>query len=134
LEVTNRPNPDAAEDAAIIGAGPTGLTVAMVCKTSGVQVIVTDPLASRREAILHKRRRTHTAALNKNGMMSDTAPEFRTRSARSPDNSLPGRTRSVQNPGNSPPGRTHSMQQEIIGAFCSDFELPNSGFEVRNQI
>lgn len=41
--------PDASDDVAIIGAGPIGLTAAMVCKTAGAHVIVIDPLESRRE-------------------------------------------------------------------------------------
>jgi len=45
-------DPDASDDCVIIGAGPIGLTASMVCKTSGAQVIVTDPIKSRRETIL----------------------------------------------------------------------------------
>lgn len=41
-------HPDASDDVAIIGAGPIGLTTAMVCKTSGAHVIVIDPLSERR--------------------------------------------------------------------------------------
>lgn len=42
-------NPDASDDCVIIGAGPIGLTAAMVCKTAGAKVIVIDPLEQRRE-------------------------------------------------------------------------------------
>jgi L-iditol 2-dehydrogenase len=45
-------DPDASDDCVIIGAGPIGLTASMVCKTANAKVIVTDPLASRRETIL----------------------------------------------------------------------------------
>lgn len=48
----NRCNPDASDDCVIIGAGPIGISTSMVCKTSGAQVIVTDPIASRRKTIL----------------------------------------------------------------------------------
>lgn len=41
-------DPDASDDVAIIGGGPIGLTVAMVCKESGAHVIVVDPLEERR--------------------------------------------------------------------------------------
>jgi L-iditol 2-dehydrogenase len=45
-------NPDASDDVVIIGAGPIGLTVAMVCKTSNAKVIVVEPMESRRKTIL----------------------------------------------------------------------------------
>jgi len=48
----NHCDPDASDDCVIIGAGPIGLSASMVCKTSGAQVIVIEPLASRRETIL----------------------------------------------------------------------------------
>lgn len=46
-------NPDASDDVAIIGAGPIGLTVAMTAKTSGANVIVIEPIKSRRENALN---------------------------------------------------------------------------------
>ena len=42
-------NPDASDDCAIIGGGPIGCSAAMVCATSGANVIVIDPVESRRE-------------------------------------------------------------------------------------
>lgn len=44
--------PDASDVCAIIGAGPIGLTAAMVCKEAGATVIAFDPIASRRAEIL----------------------------------------------------------------------------------
>lgn len=44
--------PDASDDCVIIGGGPIGLSAAMVCKTSGAQVILVDPLEQRRENAL----------------------------------------------------------------------------------
>ena len=48
----NQCNPDASDDCAIIGGGPVGCSAAMVCATSGANVIVIDPVASRRENAL----------------------------------------------------------------------------------
>lgn len=45
----NHCDPDASDDCVIIGAGPIGCSAAMVCATSGANVIVVDPVASRRE-------------------------------------------------------------------------------------
>lgn len=45
-------NPDASDDCAIIGGGPIGCSAAMVCATSGANVIVIDPVESRRENAL----------------------------------------------------------------------------------
>ncbi|MGI6546342.1 MAG: zinc-dependent alcohol dehydrogenase [Fastidiosipilaceae bacterium] len=45
-------NPDASDDCVIIGAGPIGLCASMVCATAGANVIVVDPIASRRETAL----------------------------------------------------------------------------------
>jgi len=44
---------DASDDALIIGAGPIGLTAAMVCKAASANVIVTEPLESRRKIALN---------------------------------------------------------------------------------
>ena len=44
--------PDASDDCVIIGGGPIGLSAAMVCKTSGAQVILVDPLEQRRQNAL----------------------------------------------------------------------------------
>ena len=43
---------DASDTALVFGAGPVGLSTAMVAKTSGAKVIVVDPIASRRERAL----------------------------------------------------------------------------------
>lgn len=43
---------DASDDAIIMGAGPVGLSACMTAKTSGAQVLVVDPIASRRERAL----------------------------------------------------------------------------------
>lgn len=43
---------DASDDAVILGAGPVGLSACMTAKTSGAQVIVADPLPSRRQRAL----------------------------------------------------------------------------------
>lgn len=43
---------DASDRAVIFGAGPVGLSAAMVAKTSGAQVIVVDPIESRRDRSL----------------------------------------------------------------------------------
>jgi threonine dehydrogenase-like Zn-dependent dehydrogenase len=43
---------DASDDAIIMGAGPVGLSACMTAKTSGAQVIMVDPMASRRERAL----------------------------------------------------------------------------------
>jgi len=40
---------DASDYALVIGAGPVGLSAAMVCKTSGAKTIVSDPNPKRRE-------------------------------------------------------------------------------------
>jgi L-iditol 2-dehydrogenase len=48
----NHCDPDASDDCLIIGAGPIGMSAAMVCKTSGAHVIVSDPLPARREYIM----------------------------------------------------------------------------------
>ena len=45
--------PDAADTVVVIGAGPIGLCTIMVAKESGARVIVTDPIASRRENALN---------------------------------------------------------------------------------
>ncbi|MBQ9060604.1 MAG: zinc-binding dehydrogenase [Firmicutes bacterium] len=45
-------DPDASDDCVIIGAGPIGCSAAMVCATSGANVIVVDPVESRREAAM----------------------------------------------------------------------------------
>ncbi len=45
-------DPDASDNVAIIGAGPIGLSAAMVAKTSGANVIVVDPLEKRRKRAL----------------------------------------------------------------------------------
>ena len=42
-------DPDASDDCVIIGAGPIGCSAAMVCATSGANVIVVDPVESRRQ-------------------------------------------------------------------------------------
>jgi L-iditol 2-dehydrogenase len=44
---------DAADTALIFGAGPVGLSAAMVAKTSGARVIVVDPIESRRNRALN---------------------------------------------------------------------------------
>ena len=46
-------NPSAADDCVIIGGGPIGMCSSMVCKTANARVIVTEPLESRRRAILN---------------------------------------------------------------------------------
>ncbi|MGD9182533.1 MAG: alcohol dehydrogenase catalytic domain-containing protein, partial [Desulfobacterales bacterium] len=43
---------DAADIALILGAGPVGVSAAMVARTSGAQTIVIDPIANRRERAL----------------------------------------------------------------------------------
>ena len=43
---------DASDRAVIFGAGPVGLSAAMVAKTSGAQVVVVDPIKSRRDRSL----------------------------------------------------------------------------------
>ena len=43
---------DASDIAIILGAGPIGLSAAMVARTSGAQTIVIDPIAARRERAL----------------------------------------------------------------------------------
>ena len=43
---------DASDKALVMGAGPVGLSAAMVCKTSGALTIVTDPNPVRRERAL----------------------------------------------------------------------------------
>ncbi len=43
---------DASDTAIILGAGPVGLSAAMVARTSGAKTIVADPLATRREIAL----------------------------------------------------------------------------------
>ncbi|MGB4199744.1 MAG: alcohol dehydrogenase catalytic domain-containing protein [Tepidanaerobacteraceae bacterium] len=44
---------DASDNVIIFGAGPVGLSAAMVAKTSGAKVIVVDPLENRRETALN---------------------------------------------------------------------------------
>ena len=43
---------DAGDIALILGAGPVGVSAAMVARTSGAQIIVIDPIAKRRERAL----------------------------------------------------------------------------------
>ena len=48
----NNCNPDASDDCVIIGAGPIGITAAMVCRAAGANVIMLDPLPARRKLAL----------------------------------------------------------------------------------
>ncbi|MGI6161491.1 MAG: zinc-dependent alcohol dehydrogenase [Christensenellales bacterium] len=63
--------PDASDDVAIIGGGPIGLSAAMVCATSGAQVIVLDPLEQRRKNAL-----LYGADVSLNPLDADTADEM----------------------------------------------------------